>query len=251
VTPNSNPSSIGRRVRAARDHLGWSREALAFHSGLSWSAIAQIEAGRRTNVRPATLSALCDALGVTVDYLLGREGGARPMLEHHALLHASDDEFVQRAGPFLAEGVERSEATLAVTTPARIELLRDRLGAGASEVAFSEARSWYTTPTAALAAYREFIDEKLGSGAGWVRILGEPVWSGRSDAEVALWARYESLLNLEFAALPVTVACPYDTAALPPGIVRQAHATHRHTCADGDIAPSPDYVEPSAFALRS
>jgi DNA-binding XRE family transcriptional regulator len=38
-------SGIGTRVRAARGRLGWSREALAFHSEISWSSVAQIESG--------------------------------------------------------------------------------------------------------------------------------------------------------------------------------------------------------------
>ena len=61
---------MGTRVRAAGVRLGWSREALAVRSELSWSAIAQVESGRRKNVRPQTLSALAEALGVTIDYLV-------------------------------------------------------------------------------------------------------------------------------------------------------------------------------------
>ena len=55
------------------ERLGWTREALAFHSGLSWSAIAQVESGRRTNLRPSTLAALSRPLGVSIDYLV--DGG--------------------------------------------------------------------------------------------------------------------------------------------------------------------------------
>jgi transcriptional regulator with XRE-family HTH domain len=241
--------TIDRRVKAARGHLGWSREALAFHSGLSWSAIAQIESGRRTNVRPTTLSVLADALGVTVDYLLGRAGG-QSMLDHYALLYATEEEFVESAGRFVAEGIERSEATLAVTTAPKIKLLRKRLGADAAEVTFVEARRWYTTPAAALAAYRTFLEEKLASGSGWIRILGEPVWSGRSRSEVSLWTRYESLLNVEFAGVPATVVCPYDTSALGAGILNQACATHRHSRVHGELAANPEYIEPCTFALE-
>jgi transcriptional regulator with XRE-family HTH domain len=250
TTGAADPSSIARRVIAARTHHGWSREALAFKSGLSWSAIAQIESGRRTNVRPTTLTVLCDALGVTVDYLLGRDGSARTMLEHHALLYATPDEFLDSAGAFVAEGVERAESTLVVTTAANIKLLRKALGANASQVTFTESRRWYTTPAAALAAYGKFVEEKLESGDSWIRILGEPVWSGRSASEMALWARYESLLNLEFAGVPATVLCPYDTSGLDNDILEQACATHRHTHALGEVAANPGYREPGDFALE-
>ena len=61
-------------LRAARARAGWSRETLAHHSGVSWSAIAQIESGRRRDVRLSSLSALADALGVSVDELFRLEG---------------------------------------------------------------------------------------------------------------------------------------------------------------------------------
>src|SRR5438445_8615473 len=87
---SSAQNGLGARVRAARQRRGWSREALAFHSGISWSAIAQVESGRRTNVRPSTLHALALALGVTIDYLVAGRSVAAPMMEHQALLYATD-----------------------------------------------------------------------------------------------------------------------------------------------------------------
>jgi DNA-binding XRE family transcriptional regulator len=251
VGPTSDiDSQIGSRLTAARNRLGWNREALAFHSGLSWSAIAQIESGRRTNVRPSTLAALSDALGVTVDYLLGRAVTAPGMFEHDALVYGADDEFADHAGAFLAKGVECSHATLAVTTPAKIELLRKRLGGDASQVKFADAARWYTKPGASLAAYRSFIDKSLDAGSCWVRIVGEPIWSGKSADEVDQWTRYESLLNLSLAGLPVSLICPYDGDALSASIVEQACLTHRHTRSKGEVVSNPEFREPSDFALE-
>jgi transcriptional regulator with XRE-family HTH domain len=246
-----NDSTIGSRVRAARERLGWSREELAFHSAISWSAIAQTESGRRTNLRPATLSALAGALGVTIDYLVRGGAGAAPMLEHRALLYGTDAEFVDTASEFLSKGVERSEATLAVTTRSNIKLLRQSLGRAARQVEFAEAASWYETPGSALAAYREFAEAKLRSGSPWVRIVGEPVWIGRSASELRMWTRYESLLNLAFGSWPASFICPYDERSVQPKIARQAHLTHPHTIANGTLATSPDYVEPEGFVLES
>ena len=64
-------SRLEGTVRSARERVGWSREALAYHSGLSGAAIAQIESGRRREVRVTTLLALSRALEVSVDYLVG------------------------------------------------------------------------------------------------------------------------------------------------------------------------------------
>jgi transcriptional regulator with XRE-family HTH domain len=241
---------IGERVRAARERLGWSREALAFHAEISWSAVAQVETGRRTNLRPSTLAALSQALGVSTDYLI--DGGlSRPtMLEHSAFCYRTDEQFRTIAGPFLAEGIERSEATLAVTSAANIELLRDYLGKKARGVAFFDASTWYSTPIAALQAYRSFADAKLNAGAHWIRLVGQPAWTERSDTQVRLWTRYESLLNLVFSAAPLSALCAYDERSVAPEIVAQAHHTHPHTVGDTGTSQSPGYADPERFALE-
>lgn len=56
-------SRVGAALRLARVRVGWSREALAYHSGMSGAAIAQIESGRRQDIRLSTLAALAGAWG--------------------------------------------------------------------------------------------------------------------------------------------------------------------------------------------
>jgi transcriptional regulator with XRE-family HTH domain len=240
---------IGPRVRAARERLGWTREALAFHADVSWSAISQVEAGRRTNLRPSTLAALSRALGISIDYLVGGGLGSATMLEHSAFRYCADDQFQATMGAFLAEGIERSEAMLAVTTAPNIELLREHLGKDARNVEFIEASGFYSTPGAALEAFGAFSEAQLGRGAAWVRIVGEPVWTGRSEDEVRLWTRYESLFNLVFAATPLSVVCPYDERLLTPEVVMQAHVTHPFMVGQEGLLPCPEYTEPGRFAL--
>jgi len=138
------------------------------------------------------------------------------MLEHSAFPYRTDDQFGTTIGPFLTEGMERSEGLLAVIAGANVELLRELLGKDARRVEFVDASSWYSTPIGALEAYRAFTDAKLKRGAPWVRIVGEPVWTGRTKAEVRLWTRYESLLNLVFYAYPLTIICPYDERSAAP-----------------------------------
>lgn len=239
-------------MRAARERLGWSREALAFHSDISWSSVAQVESGRRKNLRPGTLTALAGALGVTVDYLLCGGPTSPAMLEHRVLMYETDEEFLNVAGPFLAAAVERSEAALAVTSRTNIDFLSDHLGANAGEVEFADATKWYRSPGAALDAYKNFANRKVADGASWVRVLGEPgpAWSGGSDSEIQLWTRYESLVNLVFAAWPVTLLCAYDMRSVEPEIASHARITHPHTIGPGLGANSPDYVDPGGFVLE-
>ena len=207
---------IGSRLRAARERHGWSREALAFRSGISWSAIAQVESGRRTNLRPSTLAALAAPLGLTIDYLVNGRPSQVPMLRHSAFRYSTDDEFQATVAAFLSDGADRSEALLAVTSKRNIELLRDKLGRDSRKVKFVESSEWLTTQDAALAEVAGFCDAKLKRGVPWVRYVVEPVRDGRSDADVQLWTRFESMLNVLFRDFPLTLVCPYDERSVPP-----------------------------------
>jgi transcriptional regulator with XRE-family HTH domain len=244
-------AGIGARLADARRRLGWTREELAFRADVSWPAIAQIESGRRIHPRPATLSALADALGVTIDYLVRGTPAEDPMVEHLALLYRDDEEFARSVAPFVTEGLDRSEAVMVVTTPANIELVRGGLGQAERRVDFVDSAAWYAAPAMTLTAYADYVGAKLQDGARWVRVVGEPAWTGRTAAEARQWARYESLINLAFALWPVTVLCPYDQRSLEPKILRQARATHPETLAEGQPTPSPDYVDPGEFVLTS
>jgi transcriptional regulator with XRE-family HTH domain len=243
-------SRIADSLKAARERLGWSREALAYHSGVSWSAIAQIESGRRKDVRLSSLSALAEALGVSVDYLIGTSSTIAPqLLEHRVLPYGSDKEFLAGAVPFLSEGVARSHSVLAVTTQAQIGLLRDSLDDPSGHVEFADSVDWYRSPADALSSYGAFVKQKFDAGATWIRIVGEPVWGGRSAAETHAWTRYESMINLTFASSPATIVCPYDVRSVPTDVVADAHRTHPEVTHGTNKAASHAYREPTDFLL--
>jgi transcriptional regulator with XRE-family HTH domain len=242
-------AELATRVLAARARLGWSRETLAHHTGLSWAAVAQIETGRRTNVRPATLTALAAALGLTVDYLLGRDGTSGLFL-HRAVLYGSEEEFAVAVVPLLRGGVERSEALLVVTTGSHIRLLRRELGPDAAHIRFQESSRWLRTPLHALAGFRDFVQEGIKGGSPWVGLLGEPIWKA-DEEHVRRWIAFEAMFNLVFATQPVTLLCPYDTSALPPTILDAARTTHPFVLSSAGTAPSPAYREPEELLLTT
>src|SRR5207244_2662029 len=75
------------------------------------------------------------------------------------------------------------------------------------------------------------------------RGIGEPIWAGRSPAELVECHRHESLLNLAFAGSPAWwLLCPYDTATLDAAVLEEARATHPLVYEDGVERPSPAYV---------
>ncbi|HLX77470.1 MAG TPA: MEDS domain-containing protein [Acidimicrobiales bacterium] len=238
-------------VKSARERAGLSREELAYRSRLSWAAIAQIESGRRQQVRLGSLVALSNALAVSVDYLVGVNPSEEPkLLEHRLFAYDSDDDYAASTGRFLAEGIERSDSTLAVTGRRQTELIRDALGEHAAHVEFRDSTEWYRSPRAALEGFRDFIKESFASGSPWVRVIGEPVWDGRSKAEVVGWIRYESIINLALSSSPATVVCPYDERTLPEEVLAGAHMTHPEVEGVGDAASSVDYQQPEEFLLE-
>lgn len=245
-------SHLGHAVRAARHRRGWSREVLAVRAGMSWSAIAQIESGRRQNVRLSSLTALARALEVPVDYLTGNRAVNRTgLVSHGVVLYGSDREFTSSIAPFIAEGLDRGEPTLVVTTSRNITSLTRALGDRALDVTFAKSTEWYTSPRDALARYRNFLDEQLASGASWLRIVGEPIWRGRSQPEITQWTRYESLVNLVFADAPASIVCPYDRRTAPPSVLHAAECTHPEIGAGADAVVSATYLAAEEFLIES
>lgn len=245
-----NPSGIGQRVATARTRKGWNREALAYHAGLSWAAVTQIENGRRKNLRQGTLVALAESLGVSTDYLISGRSPARPMLDHRALLYQGPEEFVSAVAPFLTGALKTGQPALAVTSGPNLRRLRRELGEARGQITLADNARWYRTPTVALERYQAFIDDALAAGAPWLRIVGEPLWAGRSPGEIRRWAAYESLLNLALAGAPVTLICPYDVRLVPEEIVAHARATHPSMHEDQSLRESRCYIEPAKFILE-
>jgi transcriptional regulator with XRE-family HTH domain len=243
VSRNADVAGIAGRVRGARERAGLSREALAFHSGVSWSAIAQVESGRRTNLRPGTLASLARALGVTIDYLVSGTEPGQTMLRHRVAVYEEEDEFLASTVPFLSGVAERSEAAVAILGKRKITLLRGRLGPEADAVTFADPRDCYRSPGAALAAHREFVETAIADGATWVRILGEPAWRG-GKARAPHWFRYEALLNLVFGPAPVSVLCLYDARRLDASMIDLLRAAHPETVEQGKIQVCPAYSDP-------
>lgn len=99
----TGPGDLGRRIVARRQHLGWSREQLAVRAGLSVSYLTHVETHPAV-VTMACLVGLADALGTTVEALLGagatgQDGAtATPAL---ADLWIPTGTHGERPGPFL------------------------------------------------------------------------------------------------------------------------------------------------------
>jgi transcriptional regulator with XRE-family HTH domain len=100
--------TTANRIRDARERRGLKQVELAKRAGLQPSAISQFENGQR-EPSPENLCKLADALGVSVDYLLGREKPqpAGPQIEavfrHAQVMNQERLDELERFARFLAE----------------------------------------------------------------------------------------------------------------------------------------------------
>ena len=63
--------SLGRTLKALRQKQSLNQKALSALSGVSQATISRIETGRVRQLRSSALKNLADALGVSVDFLIG------------------------------------------------------------------------------------------------------------------------------------------------------------------------------------
>jgi transcriptional regulator with XRE-family HTH domain len=234
---------LATAVRAARKRHGWTRETLAHESGLSFAAITQIETGRRAEVRVSSLVSLADALDVSIDYLVRAEVTA-PMLEHRAYLYDSPDRLTQIADRFAKDGLEAGNEVLIVASKPGAAAIRKSLGTDAKHVTFGESSEWFTMPVRTVERYTAFVRDSRNAGANWVDILGEPVWTGRSRAEIRTWTKFESMLNILCSPWPSSINCFYDAGTLPRQICASVDGTHPEVVTPEGAHVSAGYVQP-------
>jgi anti-sigma regulatory factor (Ser/Thr protein kinase) len=160
-------------------------------------------------------------------------------VRHEALLYAGDDAFLAGTVPFVRDGIAAGEAVCVALDDRRRDQLAGALGPAAAEVAWVDVRAVGRNPARLLPMCEAFADANPGRP---VRGLGEPVWRGRSDAELDECRRHEALVNVAFGDRPdVRMRCPYDLSTLPAATVQEAARTHPHVVEHGLPLPSPAY----------
>lgn len=168
----------------------------------------------------------------------------QPGFRHEALLYAGEDEFVERLGAFVREGVEANEPVLVVVGAHKLERLREHLGATGDSVLYADMAGVGANPACIIPAWREFVSTYRGRRAR-MRGIGEPIYPERSSDELVECQRHESLLNLAFEDVPgFWLVCPYDTEALPAEVIEEARRSHPHV----DAAEGVDYRGSEAIA---
>jgi len=208
-----------------------------------------MESGRRTNTRSNTLLALARSLGVTIEYLLGAGADLPRMFGHEEFSYQTDDHFLSAVERFIDEGLSRSEAVLVATKTKNVQLLQGRLGPKVDQIQLTDSSAFYGEPPQALSLYRSFVDRSVIDGTPWARIVSETPWHGRNGDETRILVVFESLLDLIFGPLPVTVLCPYDERLVHEKVIDQTNQVHPQIRSDDEVVPNDSYKNPAEVLL--
>jgi anti-sigma regulatory factor (Ser/Thr protein kinase) len=165
---------------------------------------------------------------------------------HEALLYRDEEQFLDGVVPFVREGLAADEAVLVAVPQDGIELMRRPLGEQADRVRFLNMTEAGRNPgriiPGVLLAFAGANSDRS------VRIVGEPVWKGRSDVEYPACVQHEALINTVFAGRRASILCPYDAEALDPQAIEDAHRTHPIMLDAGSRCVSEEYEDPVATA---
>jgi anti-sigma regulatory factor (Ser/Thr protein kinase) len=161
---------------------------------------------------------------------MGATAVQEPAFLHEAMLYAGLDGFVDTVGGYIADSLEAGEPVLVAVTQHKTDLLKDVLKKNIRDAPglldFVDMENVGRNPGRIIPVWRDWVRDQTGGGRR-IRGVGEPVWFGRSPAEITECRQHEQLLNLAFGGAPAWwLVCPYDTAALPAEVVDGAWATH-------------------------
>jgi len=163
---------------------------------------------------------------------------------HEALLYAGHEQFLAGTTAFVGGALKAGEAVLVAVVEPRASLLKEALGADADRVEFLDMAAVGRNPARIIPAWQEWVNRHSAAGRGF-RGIGEPIWAGRSAAEIIECQHHEQLLNTAFDDGPGWwLLCPYDTSGLHDSVIGRAHDTHPSVVASSTRTGSTSYPSP-------
>ncbi|WP_239476695.1 anti-sigma factor RsbA family regulatory protein [Nocardia arizonensis] len=168
-------------------------------------------------------------------------------LVHPAMFYDGDEDYVAGLLPFVLDGITLGEPVAVAAPLPRLRLLREALGARADAVRMIDMTEAGRNPGRIIpGVLRAFADEHIDKP---VRIIGEPIWAGRSALEYPACVQHEALINQAFEGRDITIVCPYDRAGLDATAIADAAATHPLLWEGEHRRKSEDYA-PEAVLRR-
>jgi anti-sigma regulatory factor (Ser/Thr protein kinase) len=135
------------------------------------------------------------------------------------------DGFAGEIAPLVSDTLQ-SGGRAAVAAPTnRIERMAALFGSE-ERVELIDMTELGVNPARIIPAWRDLADRALEAGGPFLGV-GEPIWVGRTPAELDECHRHEALINVAFGADPAwRLVCPYDVDGLDTAVVEDARRTH-------------------------
>lgn len=163
---------------------------------------------------------------------------------HSALFYRDQPEYLHGVVPFILDGLRKGEPVLVAVPTDNLALLRDALGDVTAELTMADLCVVGRNPARILG-----IESAFAAGhAGPVRVVGEPIWPGRTADEYPGCVQHEALVNLAFEGTGASVLCPYDACQLAGDVLADARMTHPLVAQSGSRGSSADYAPDDALA---
>jgi anti-sigma regulatory factor (Ser/Thr protein kinase) len=173
-------------------------------------------------------------------------GGSRSYV-HEVTFPESAEDLAAVAVPFLQAGLDAGDAAVVAVSDRTGALLHDALGTDDDRVVVLPPRGVYRRRTpSALTEFRRLATERTAAGFRGMRVVAETQF-GTLPREWQEWERYESVVNVALAGLPVWGLCVYDPQRLPDQVLESGLASHPWVrTADGPTA-NPAFVAPADY----
>jgi len=156
---------------------------------------------------------------------------ARVALTHAALFYRDREQYRAQILRFAGEGLADGEAVLIALPGEQADEIGARLSGEPGELVCVDVADLGRNPARIIPEVRAFVDKHPGQP---VRVAAEPIWPGRSAAEVFEGIRHEALTNLAFRHVPLAIMCAYDITRHAPSVIAAARCTHSEFVAGGE-----------------
>src|SRR5580700_4669782 len=174
------------------------------------------------------------APGGTTPDTAGKHGG----LSHLAFFYGDEHVYTTQLTAFADAGLANGEPVFIAVPGRRGGLLREHL-AESGDLSFANMEELGRNPARIIPEVRAFIDAHPWQQ---VRYVGEPIWPGRSAAEICEATRHEALINVAFSDASATIVCPYDVTELAPSVISAAERTHPGIFVEGRATATARYA---------
>jgi DcmR-like sensory protein len=145
-------------------------------------------------------------------------------LVHPAVFYRSDEQYLDALVPFITDGLSSGQPVGVAVPGYNLALLRRALGDDAAHVTMIDMTEVGRNPGRILPAVLHAVADPHPDVH--VRIIGEPIWPGRSATAYPACVQHEALINAAFAGTDATIVCPYNAAELHPDVLTGALRTH-------------------------